>query len=709
MKFSIVIPIFNPLEKDIVRCILSIHKQNWHRDDYEIIIVDDGSTSDLIKPLKGFVRTIMSEQVIRLENNQGPGIARNVGIDEAKGDWIIFLDSDDELAPDALRKLSNFIFTNPKADAIGYNWAFSDNDEKKQRKDGKYLSLRKQDLLKEYLKLHMDGSVIYTAIKRSLILKNEITFRSGYHEDVDFIFNVYKNSSKIVYLDEILYLKTSRDNSIVNTITKKHLDGFVNAWLAIGKSINDDDDLIESYFEGMIGVVATRIREVHRLKTVGLLYDFLFTLPKKWKTIIHYSPLNTQYAQIAKEFISKCYVEESTFMKKWSCTDLQGSLFLAPNEVRTCCKRFFVDGEIRGDVKLVDAPNVSVDSILNAKQSLLESINKGEETACSGCPFMEFKAWAPIEPLKINYLSLEHHSICNMKCSYCSDDYYGGKKAEYDVTGLVEELEAIGSLEKCHTVVWGGGEPTVGKDFIKLVTFINSETNAQQRVLTNSLKYMPSIDVRVNEGQISIVTSIDAGTQETFTKVRGMGELDKVLHNLKLYSEKNPHLVTIKYILTEDNSDLDEICRYVDKIEEFELTACNFQISCDFKEEIATTEQVDSAIVMHHELHRIGCDVVFFDDLLYQRLVGADLSNVLSFMMESPNDYPEIVFFGSGAMSVWMLENSDFIKHVKIVAYNEYVPNIPVLITGSQSYPETYRKAIELGVPKELIINGVVL
>lgn len=96
MLFSIIVPVYNK-EKGIKASIQSILNQSF--EDYEIIVVDDGSTDHSID----IIRSIKDERVkLFHQNNSGPSNARNNGIKNATGEWILFLDADDELVKDAL-------------------------------------------------------------------------------------------------------------------------------------------------------------------------------------------------------------------------------------------------------------------------------------------------------------------------------------------------------------------------------------------------------------------------------------------------------------------------------------------------------------------------------------------------------------------------------------------------------------------------------
>ncbi|MEZ0315718.1 MAG: glycosyltransferase family 2 protein, partial [Methylophilaceae bacterium] len=481
-QFSVVIPAYNAA-RDIEACLKSLLAQQFDLANYEIIVVDDYSTDATFELASTLAASHANLHIVPAPVNAGPGIARNLGVAQARGEWVIFLDSDDTLANDALLKLQTYIRNQgDDVDAIGYNWAFTPLSNLSAeasastqslpasgRRDQAALSLSKIELLKEYLSLHMDGSVIYTAVRRRLITENGLAFAAGYHEDVDYIYLVYWHARRIAYLDEVLYFKGWRADSIVNTISLKHIQGFMRAWAEIGRFTKAHstnwDSMSGAYQAGLAGAVATRAREIYRRASTqeqaatlyaalhtGLHEDFSW-LSGAVESLLTGTLPDTKYVQIANRFIrnmqdsalSAMQKEQSISLyigdimnKSWSCIDLHHSVFLAPDQIRTCCKRFFVDGEMRGDVSLMDVPELNATPItpariLKAKQTLHNKINAGEKSGCSGCPFLEFKEWGALDKLEVKYLSFEYHSVCNLKCSYCSDTYFGGKQANYDV------------------------------------------------------------------------------------------------------------------------------------------------------------------------------------------------------------------------------------------------------------------------------------
>lgn len=109
---SVVIPLYNK-ELSIRLSLNSVLSQSYH--DFEIVIVDDGSKDRSLSIVESF-----NDHRIRLikQENGGPGSARNTGVVNSFGDWILFLDADDELLPDALMIFYKLIQANPEANII---------------------------------------------------------------------------------------------------------------------------------------------------------------------------------------------------------------------------------------------------------------------------------------------------------------------------------------------------------------------------------------------------------------------------------------------------------------------------------------------------------------------------------------------------------------------------------------------------------------
>ncbi|WP_406381325.1 glycosyltransferase family 2 protein [Streptomyces sp. NBC_01618] len=104
VKVSVVIPVYNP-GKYIDPCIDSLLRQTLRAGEFEVLFVNDGSTDDTRERLEKLAVEHSHFRVITIPNSGWPGKPRNIGVNEAKGEYVQFVDQDDHLASDALRQL----------------------------------------------------------------------------------------------------------------------------------------------------------------------------------------------------------------------------------------------------------------------------------------------------------------------------------------------------------------------------------------------------------------------------------------------------------------------------------------------------------------------------------------------------------------------------------------------------------------------------
>ncbi len=360
------------------------------------------------------------------------------------------------------------------------------------------------------------------------------------------------------------------------------------------------------------------------------------------------------------------------------CKYIPDALYVAPNEIRACCQRFFYKNEIRGDAKLidiVDGVTPTVSDLKNARQKIFNEIQLNKKKDCLGCNFLYEVDKKPDFDGKVNFLSIEHHSVCNLRCTYCSEVYYAGKRSKYDVYQFIEYLDQKNSFKDCKQVVWGGGEPTLDRTFEQIVKKIDKTVSPDvyHRVYTNAVRYHKAVKEFIDTGLIKITTSIDAGTPETFLKVRGRPKFFNVFENLKIYSNKIPNHVTIKYIMTDTNSNEDELNAFVNRCLEYNLEECCYQISMDFKDEKISNEQLKNISYLFGILVKKGINKVFVDYHILQRLTllsENDLEIIKKYLISKNLEEiliyksKNIILYGSGFIANEMINKSNFFKNL---------------------------------------------
>jgi len=124
-KISVIVPIYNQ-EKRIGRCLRSLMDQSISRNDYEIIVINDGSND-----LSNYALELFHGEItlIKNEDNQGLPSALNSGIRASNGDFIVRVDSDDYVNRHFLLMLYEYLFWNSEIDAIACDYLLVDDNE----------------------------------------------------------------------------------------------------------------------------------------------------------------------------------------------------------------------------------------------------------------------------------------------------------------------------------------------------------------------------------------------------------------------------------------------------------------------------------------------------------------------------------------------------------------------------------------------------
>ena len=218
MKISIIVPVYNS-SKYLNRCLDSLINQTYK--NLEIIIVDDGSTDDSLDIIKKY--SIKYGKLIKFftQKNSGQGKARNVGLKNATGDLIAFVDSDDSIELDMYEKMVSALVNHNACIAVcDFKYIISNGNV---RIDKGFLQKSDNDL-KNYI-ISSPGPC-NKLIKKDIIKKSKFKFLENHiFEDYASIPSLAIYCSNIVYLEEPLYNYYANDNSTMHTINfEKNLD-----------------------------------------------------------------------------------------------------------------------------------------------------------------------------------------------------------------------------------------------------------------------------------------------------------------------------------------------------------------------------------------------------------------------------------------------------------------------------------------------------
>lgn len=197
VKISVVTPVFRPDHAALRACARSVRTQS--HPDWEWSLYDDGSGDG---PLTALLEEFANDDrvtVSRGSTNQGISAATNGAIADCSGEWVAFLDQDDELHPLALKLIAQAIDQHPDADVI-----YTDED-KLDRAGQRFGAFRKPEWSPERLR-HQNYLSHLTVIRRSLI--DEIGgLRSDFDgsQDYDLVLRATERARRVVHIPRVLY------------------------------------------------------------------------------------------------------------------------------------------------------------------------------------------------------------------------------------------------------------------------------------------------------------------------------------------------------------------------------------------------------------------------------------------------------------------------------------------------------------------------
>lgn len=259
-KVSVVIPVYNT-EKYLAECLDSLQKQTLK--DIEIICVDDGSTDNSLEVLKEYANRD-SRFLILEQKNLYAGAARNVGLKIARGEFVIFLDSDDFFAEDLLEKIylkgqeteaDIVLFGGNKYD-VNKNIYIADPSFLKKEFLGKLVTFSRKDIPDNILTL--SNPAPWTKLyRRQFIEKERLQFQLFPNSnDVYFTLCALSIADKITYVDEALV--TYRIGMQNNTQSRKKNNPlcFLKAYMAVYDELVKRDiykEVEKSYTNAILG------------------------------------------------------------------------------------------------------------------------------------------------------------------------------------------------------------------------------------------------------------------------------------------------------------------------------------------------------------------------------------------------------------------------------------------------------------------------
>ncbi len=244
-KISIIVPVYK-VENELDRCVQSLMKQTYK--NIEIILVDDGSPDQCPKLCEQYAKEDERIRVIHKKNG-GLSDARNAGLNLARGEYVLYVDSDDYIEVDSCERLINAT-SEEQVDIVVGN-AIMEKSNSYEKMIHSATPAGEIYSAKDFIEKAVRASQWYAPswlnmYRRDFLLQNKLFFKVGiYFEDMQMLPRVFLRAKKVACIDGVFYHYIVRENSIMTSEKdeKKKKDSIQNLkeWKSQFDQIQDEE------------------------------------------------------------------------------------------------------------------------------------------------------------------------------------------------------------------------------------------------------------------------------------------------------------------------------------------------------------------------------------------------------------------------------------------------------------------------------------
>ena len=307
-------------------------------------------------------------------------------------------------------------------------------------------------------------------------------------------------------------------------------------------------------------------------------------------------------------------------MEYVSCSFIESGLVLSHKDLKFCCVPH--SDCTKGYVPICeyDGGPIPVDRIREERRRLVELNNReGVVTPCTGCGHLRRAEWHPRgDGALFDWIAVDSFYLCNLRCRYCDivihEDWQLPDMA-YDLLPVFREMLSSGYLAPRARVEWGGGEPSILQNFDTLQRLL-LDHDVRQRIHTYAVRFSELIEQGLARDRTEVVTSVDAGTPETFEAIKGRDRFERVWANVARYAATGGD-VTAKYVIRRGNSDSRNVVQFVRRCAAENVR--KVALSPDLEEvaqDAVTEESAHAFALLDREAKRRGIEVSIVSEYL---------------------------------------------------------------------------------------------
>ena len=248
---------------------------------------------------------------------------------------------------------------------------------------------------------------------------------------------------------------------------------------------------------------------------------------------------------------------------RYKCKYIDSGICFFYKAIHFCCKSAHND---IGMPFLAEYEDFDVNEILKKKEEYKKALYDGNiPEECKGCVFVQ-ETDEITKDNSISVVDIDSFTTCNSKCMYCEVHQLG--IPDHPILPIFETLfkQKILKNDKEGYIQFAGGEPTIMKDFEKVIELCIKNGIENYMIHSNGIKFSKAIEKLIKTKNVKLIISLDSACRETFKRVKNVDCFDKVVESMKKYAKAQrlgQCSVRSKYIIIPGvNDNLEEIIKW---------------------------------------------------------------------------------------------------------------------------------------------------
>lgn len=231
-------------------------------------------------------------------------------------------------------------------------------------------------------------------------------------------------------------------------------------------------------------------------------------------------------------------------------------------------------------------------------------LNQKENAPCKGCKYFKIQTVPEFsESNFIKFFTISHFTKCNSNCIYCTLKNEPND-IPYKFLPIFKQMLELNAIHNTCLFNWGGGEPTICSEFEEIAEFLHGHY-FRQAINSSGIVFSDTVLRGLKDGSMSIQISPDAGTEETYFKIKRENNFNTVWENIKKYA-LYPDMLYVKYLFFSKNSNEKDVREFMERCVDcgvkIVVIDCESSTANNFGGQFGgvTQEMLNLAVLMKH-------------------------------------------------------------------------------------------------------------